>query len=77
LLQTHVVFVHKDKMHELCRNVPTNIPENKPVRVVMYGTFGVPCGGTHVAQLGDIKDITIRKVKLEKGAIRVSYDVPR
>lgn len=76
-VQTSVVFVHKDKMHELCRNVPTNIPENKPARVVMYGTFGVPCGGTHVAQLSDIKDIAIRKIKLEKGAIRVAYDVSR
>lgn len=39
----------------------------------MYGNFGVPCGGTHVPHLGAIGPITIRKVKLEKGAIRVSY----
>jgi hypothetical protein len=28
-----------------------------------------------VAQTGDIKDMTIRKIKLEKGAIRVAYSV--
>lgn len=76
-LQTSIVFVPKDEIHKMVRFVPSNIPENKPTRVVMYGTFGVPCGGTHVAQLGDIKDITIRKIKAEKGAIRVAYDVPR
>ncbi len=76
-VQTNIVFAHKDEIHKMVRFVPSNIPENKPTRVVMYGNFGVPCGGTHVAQLSDIKDITIRKIKMEKGAIRVAYDVPR
>jgi len=44
-------------------------------RVVMYGDFSVPCGGTHVANLKDIGRLTIRKVSHKKGLIRVAYEV--
>ena len=74
---TKLVFMPKEKMHEVCHFVPDYIPEGKPARVVMYGDFGVPCGGTHVARLGDIRHITIRKVKAEGEHIRVGYDVER
>jgi len=62
----YIVFADRAQMHQLCRFVPENLPLDKPSRVVMYGDFGVPCGGTHVAHLADIGHITIRKVKLEK-----------
>jgi len=75
--ETTLVFMSKSEMSKVCRYVSPFIPEGKPGRVVMYGTFGVPCGGTHVAQSSDIKDIVIRKIKIEKGAIRVSYDIAR
>lgn len=74
-ITTHIVFADREKMRQLCRFVPENLPLDKPSRVVMYGDFGVPCGGTHVAHLADIGHITIRKVKLEKGMIRVSYQI--
>jgi Ser-tRNA(Ala) deacylase AlaX len=74
-IATHIVFADSVQMHKLCRFVPENLPQDKPSRVVMYGDFGVPCGGTHVAQLADIGHITIRKVKPEKGMIRVSYQI--
>jgi alanyl-tRNA synthetase len=45
------------------------------IRFVMYGAVGIPCGGTHVGALSDIEHITIRKIKNEKGNIRVSYEV--
>ena len=57
--------------------VPDYIPTDKPCRVVMYGDFGVPCGGTHVANLSELVSMTIRKIKSEKGNIRVAYDVKR
>ncbi len=47
--------------------------DGKPLRIVYYGGFGVPCGGTHVANLGDILSVTIRKIKQDKDRIRVSY----
>lgn len=54
---------------------PDHIPGNKPGRIVMYGDFGIPCGGTHVANLSEIKTMTIRKIKQDGTNIRVSYGV--
>lgn len=73
--ETTLVFLPKEQMQTVCRHVPHYIPEGKPSRVVMYGDFGVPCGSTHVSNIKDIKGITIRKVKVEKGNVRVSYDI--
>ena len=74
---TKLIFMPKEKMHEVCHHVPDYLPEGKPARVVMYGDFGVPCGGTHVNNLTEIGAMTIRKLKMEKEAIRVAYDVGR
>lgn len=74
-LPTRTVFVSKDEMAQLCRFVPEHLPEGKPTRVVLYGQFGVPCGGTHVAHLSEIGSEAIRKVKVEKGNVRVSYTI--
>ncbi len=68
-------FMPKEEMHTVCSFVPEYIPAGKPARVVMYGAIGIPCGGTHVANLKDIKGITIRKIKKEKDAIRISYEL--
>lgn len=67
----------KEKMKEVFHFVPDYIPEGKPARVVMYGDFGVPCGGTHVGNLGDIRHTIIRKIKAEGAHIRVAYDIER
>jgi Ser-tRNA(Ala) deacylase AlaX len=75
--ETQFLFMDKEKMKEVCHFVPDYIPEGKPARVVMYGDFGVPCGGTHVSNLSEIKHMTIRKIKSESGNIRVAYDVIR
>lgn len=50
-----------------------NTQDGKPLRTVYYGNFGVPCGGTHVTNLGDILSVTIRKIKQDKDKIKVSY----
>lgn len=72
---TKILFMKKEEMGSVCQFVPEYIPENKPGRVVMYGDFGIPCGGTHVANLNEIGKITIRKIKKEGENIRVSYQV--
>lgn len=66
----------------ITRNIQTRIvfdelklQNGKPTRIVYYGDFGIPCGGTHVTNLSDIRTITIRKIKKEKDAIRVSYEI--
>jgi len=74
---TQTVFMPKEEMHTVCFHVPDYLPAGKPARVVLYGTHGIPCGGTHVADLQDIRGITIRKIKQEAGHIRVGYDVTR
>jgi Ser-tRNA(Ala) deacylase AlaX len=51
----------------------TKTQNGKPLRVVYYGDTGIPCGGTHVANLKDISEVTIRKIKQDKGTIKLSY----
>jgi len=72
---TGIKFVNREEMTQLCRNVPDNIPKDKPSRVVLYGGFGIPCGGTHVSELKDIGSIRVRKIKTRPGLTRVSYEV--
>jgi alanyl-tRNA synthetase len=74
-VETRVLRMPKEAMHTVCEFVPDYIPADKPARVVMYGDFGIPCGGTHVRRLGDIGKLTIRKIKQEKENIRISYAV--
>ncbi len=75
--ETKLLFMDKEQMKSVCHHVPDYIPEGKPARVVMYGDFGVPCGGTHVQNLSEIGHLTIRKIKAGGGKIKVSYDVLR
>jgi len=74
-VKTEVVITDSEKISDLCHHVPTYLPKGRPVRVVMYGDFGVPCGGTHVEKLSDIGKITVRKIKQKKGVIKVSYQI--
>jgi Ser-tRNA(Ala) deacylase AlaX len=74
-LPTEARFIEKEHLQTICAFVPENIPEGKPSRVILFGDFGVPCGGTHVRSLGEIQSMTIRKIKPEGGKIRVGYQV--
>ncbi len=42
---------------------------------MLYGDFGIPCGGTHVRDIHDVGTIRIPKLKEKKGVIRLSYAV--
>ena len=68
-------FMSVDEMHTVCRNVPDNLPKNKPARVVMYGDFGIPCGGTHLKNIKDVGKVIVKKLKNKRGVIRLSYAV--
>jgi Ser-tRNA(Ala) deacylase AlaX len=74
--ETRVFFAQKEKLEHLCHFVLPNLPENKPTRVaVIWGEKGIPCGGTHVANISEIGPATIRKIKASKGNIKVSYEL--
>lgn len=47
----------------------------KPRRIISFGDFSVPCGGTHVSSLKEIGNITIRKIKLKKNRLKISYSL--
>lgn len=74
-IHTEIRFMPKEEMSQYCRHVPDFLPAGKPSRIVLYGSFGVPWGGTHVAELNDIGKEYIRKVKAGGSTIRISYEV--
>jgi len=64
-----------DQLTEHCPTVPEYVPKDKPIRVVKVGGVGCPCGGTHVNDLSLLGQITVPKIKVKGGNIRVSYRV--
>jgi Ser-tRNA(Ala) deacylase AlaX len=74
-LKTEIRFMPKEEMAAYCRHVPEYLPVGKPGRIVLYGDFGVPCGGTHVAELNDVQRVNIRKVKGHGDIVRVAYEL--
>ncbi len=70
-----VQFMTPDEMSSVCKHVPANLPTNKPSRVVLYGEFGIPCGGTHVEDIHEVGIVKIPKLKQKKGVIRVNYEI--
>ena len=68
-------LVDRVELEKICRHVPEYLPSNKPTRVVLYGDFGVPCGGTHVRKLSDIGKLEVTRIKTKKGLTKVSYRV--
>lgn len=74
-IPTKLLFMDKEEMKKVCHHVPDFLPSGKPLRVVMYGDFGVPCGGTHVSNLEQVGKIFIRKIKQEGSNIRIGYEI--
>lgn len=70
---TSIRYVDRAEAERVLSNVPPWIREEGLSRIVFYGDFGVPCGGTHVAKLSDIGALKIRKLKIGSGSVRVSY----
>ena len=74
--QNQILFMPAREMGRYCRHIPSNVPSNKPARIVLYADdFGVPCGGTHVRQVRDIGKMEVTKVKSKKGITKVTYRV--
>jgi Ser-tRNA(Ala) deacylase AlaX len=65
-----------DELKQRCWNIPSNMPEDKPLRTVTIGQLDAsPCGGTHIASLAEIETIFLLKIKSKKGNTKISYRV--
>jgi alanyl-tRNA synthetase len=52
------------------------IPENKKFRVMQIGNYPpIPCGGTHVASISEIKEIVLKKMKQKDDLLKISFGV--
>jgi Ser-tRNA(Ala) deacylase AlaX len=72
--QTRVQLMSRDEAAGLCKEFGIHlVPDGKPMRVVFYGDFGVPCGGTHVNSLSELGTMKILKVKTKKGITKIKY----
>lgn len=74
-IKTELRFMSKEEMTRYCPHVPDYLPAGKPSRIVLYGDFGVPCGGTHVAKLSDLGSVRVRKIKGQSGVLRAAYEL--
>jgi Ser-tRNA(Ala) deacylase AlaX len=55
------------------------LPSNRlarTTRVVIVHELGCPCGGTHVADIAEIGNIVISKIKVKKGNTQICYRLP-
>ncbi|HWL66838.1 MAG TPA: hypothetical protein VNS22_00470 [Geminicoccus sp.] len=43
--------------------------------MTVWGDRGLPCGGTHVADIGEVGPVTIRYVKARKNMVEVAYEL--
>lgn len=69
-----ISMVSREELLKLCPDLPYEIPENKPTRVMAIGNFvPVPCGGTHLASMGELGSVTVTKIKKKKDRTKVSY----
>jgi len=61
---------------EVLSDLPYELPKDKDVRVCeIEGYTAIPCGGTHVKNLSEIKGITLTKMKRKKKRAKISYTV--
>lgn len=60
----------------LARDLPCVMAMEGGLRQIGFGELpAYPCGGTHVASLGEIGQIRIDSVRVKKGEMSVRYDV--
>lgn len=68
-----IKLVTSDELALLCKNVLPNMPKDKPMRVMIVDGIALGCGGTHLSNTKEIGTFSIRKIKQEKGKLKVSY----
>lgn len=51
----------------------SHLPQDKPVRLVSVAGMNCPCGGTHVKNSEELKNLSVHKVKAKGGKLKVYY----
>lgn len=69
-------FVALEELKKICRHVPEKLPATNLRIVQIEGFEPIPCGGTHVKNLGKIGAVKILKIeKAEAGLKRIFFDL--
>jgi alanyl-tRNA synthetase len=73
--ETKIFDISAEDFEKTFYKLPYDIPGRETFRVLQIGQYPpVPCGGTHIGNVSEIGDITI-KVNSRKGTIKVSYSL--
>lgn len=65
----------RDKLEQYLNQINLQSFLDKPVRIVRIGNYkSVPCGGTHIHSVREIKSIQVTKIFAKNGKIRISYN---
>uniref|UniRef100_A0A1D1YHN7 Alanyl-tRNA editing protein AlaX-L n=1 Tax=Anthurium amnicola TaxID=1678845 RepID=A0A1D1YHN7_9ARAE len=72
-----VAVVPYEEAYELCGGtLPSYILKGSTPRIVRLGNNpGCPCGGTHVADITDIRSLKVTQIRVKKGCTKVFYTV--
>jgi len=66
----------KEDAKKKCYILPAELPDNKPIRIVaVWDDLYMPCGGTHVKNISELKGLKITRVKSKKGETKISYTI--
>lgn len=75
-------IMSEQELRKICKHFPNTNTHGKPLRGAILhlpknegGDRGIPCGGTHVANIKEISHMTIPKIKCKSGQVRISYRV--
>lgn len=67
-------YADKDQLEELCYITPSQLPEDKPIRIVsVWDQKFMPCGATHVKNIRELKGLKISKIKCKGDNTKISY----
>lgn len=73
-LSISIECIEAKQLQNLCPNVPYHIPQDQPIRIMRIGDLPFsPCGGTHIKSLSQLEGLQLKKGKVKKGTIKLSY----
>ena len=72
-IPSHFQMITKEEASILCDCDTTNYPD--VVRVVEIAGHSCPCGGTHISNTNELRELKITRIKKKKNIIKISYEV--